>query len=226
MAQIERFWANCPLFADADAAELADLTRQSAPIHLQPRQSLFLRGEPGDHVYLLVSGAVRITVLSEDGREVMFALIEPGQVFGEISVLDEGPRTANATAMGKSELLALSRGALYAYLDRKPERYRRLIAVLCQRIRSADQLLEDLLFQSTRTRLAKHLRDLAGKVGERDGPSITLRMSQQDLADNLGVSRELVNKILSRWESAGTVSLWRGKITFLLDALPEGDGEG
>ena len=148
---------------------------------------------------------------------MLFALIEPGQIFGEIAVLDGGPRTASATAMVASKLISIDRASLFGFLDRKPSRYARLIAVLCQRIRAADELLEDLLFLSARSRLAKHLRSLGEKIGTWDGDHVTIRLSQQDLADNLGVSRELINKILSKWESGGAVSLWRGQITFNME---------
>jgi len=218
MTRTESVLKATTLFADADSAELQTLAMHCGSISLKPRQSLFMRGDPGDHAYILVEGAIRITVFSADGQEVLFALIESGQIFGEIAVLDGGLRTANATAMTASQLISIPRAQLFGFLDRKPARYARLISVLCQRIRSADELLEDLVFLSARSRLAKHLRDLGDKIGEWDGDHVTIRLSQQDLADNLGVSRELVNKILSRWEVAGTVSLWRGKITFNMES--------
>ncbi len=225
MATTEELLAKTPLFADATADELANLAKQSGKIALAAKQNLFSRGDLGTQVYVLVDGAIRITVLSEEGREVLFALIEPGQIFGEIAVLDGGPRTASATAMAMSKLISIDRPHLYWFLDRKPARYGRLISVLCQRIRSADELLEDLLFLSARSRLAKHLRSLGDKIGIWDGDSVTIRLSQQDLADNLGVSRELINKILSKWESSGSVSLWRGQISFTMDSELE-DEEG
>jgi len=225
MSGAEDLLVKTPLFADATAEELGNLTKQAGKIGLAAKQNLFSRGDPGTQLYVLIEGAIRITVLSEDGREVMFALVEPGQIFGEIAVLDGGPRTASATAMMTSRLISIDRAHLFWFLDRKPARYGRLITVLCQRIRAADELLEDLLFLSARSRLAKHLRSLGDKIGKWDGDSVTIRLSQQDLADNLGVSRELINKILSKWESSGSVSLWRGQITFSMDSeLDENEG--
>ena len=225
MLRTEDLLAKTPLFSDAGAEELTNLAKQAGKISLNAKQNLFSRGDAGKQVYILSEGAIRITVLSEEGREVLFALIEPGQIFGEIAVLDGGPRTASATAMVASKLISIDRPHLFGFLDRKPSRYGRLIEVLCQRIRAADELLEDLLFLSARSRLAKHLRSLGDKIGTWDGDHVTIRLSQQDLADNLGVSRELINKILSKWESAGTVSLWRGQITFSMDSeLEEEEG--
>ncbi len=223
---IEALLAGTPLFADADADELGVLAGRARMVTLAPRALLFNRGDSGDRLYVLASGLVRIGAMSPDGREVTYGLIRPGQVFGEIAVLDGGPRSADATAVLKSQLAAIERADLMAFLDRRPAHTLRLLTILCGRVRTADSLLEDLFFLAAPSRLAKHLILLGATVGEGSGEAggdVTIRMSQQQVADHVGISRELVNKLLAKWEQAGLVGLWRGQITLkdleALDAL-------
>jgi CRP-like cAMP-binding protein len=231
---IEALLAGTPLFADAEGDELAVLAARARMVTLAPRALLFSRGDPGDRLYVLASGLVRIGAMSPDGREVTYGLIRPGQVFGEIAVLDGGPRSADASAVLKSQLAVIERTDLMAFLGRRPAHAFRLLNILCDRVRSADGLLEDLFFLAAPSRLAKHLILLGTAVGEsgeskggegKDGAAgnVTIRMSQQQVADYVGVSRELVNKLLAKWEQAGLVGLWRGQITLkdleALDAL-------
>ncbi len=225
---IEALLAGTPLFADADHDEVAVLAARARMVTLAPRALLFSRGDAGDRLYVLAGGLVRVGAVSPDGREVTYGLIRPGQVFGEIAVLDGGPRSADATAVLKSELAVIERTDLMAFLGRRPAHALRLLTILCERVRTADSLLEDLFFLAAPSRLAKHLILLGATVGDRGeargaGGDVTIRMSQQQVADHVGISRELVNKLLAKWEQAGLVGLWRGQITLkdleALDAL-------
>lgn len=208
--------ARTPMFEGVPADQLDMLATQAAAVKLAARETLFAKGDPGDRLYLVTRGTVRVGVLSADGREVTYGLIRPGQMFGEIAVLDNGPRTADASALEASELLAFERRHVLALLARNPDCTLRLVSILCQRIRQADQLLEDIFFLSLPSRLAKHLLALSDTMAETPaaaGQPVTIRMSQQAVADHMGISRESVNKVLSKWEQSGLVSLWRGKIT-------------
>lgn len=206
--------ARTPMFDTVPAAQLDELAAKAKTVHLKSRDMLFSKGDIGDRLYVVVKGLVRIGVLSPDGREVTYGLIKPGQLFGEIAVLDGGPRTADATAMEDCELLALNRKDVLAFLTRHPAFSLHLIEILCGRMRRADELLEDIFFLTLPGRLAKHLLALGGVVGETDKTGgVTIRMSQQEVAEHMGISRESVNKVLSKWEQAGLVGLWRGQIT-------------
>ena len=207
--------ARTPLFSAIPAALLDELAARARMVRVESRAVLFSKGDPGDRLYLLASGVIRIGVLSPEGREVTYALIRPGELFGEIAVLDGGVRTADATAMEASELLAVDRADVVGFLNRHPVQALHLIAVLCERVRRADTLLEDVVFLSLPGRLAKHLLVLAETLGSRAAPGgpPRIRLSQQELADHLGISRESVNKVLSKWEQAGLVTLGRGQIT-------------
>ncbi len=207
--------AQTPLFGEVPAPLLDELAAKTRGVHIDAREVLFSKGDPGDRLFLVASGLIRIGVLSAEGREVTYGMIRPGEMFGEIAVLDGGPRTADATAMETSELLALNRKDLLDFLGLHPAQALHLLAVLCERVRRADDLLEDIVFRSLPSRLAKHLLVLDGAMGTRDtatGPAI-LRLSQQEIADYLGISRESVNKVLSKWEQSGIVTLGRGQIT-------------
>ena len=228
--KVDGLLAGTPLFADADGDELRRLAARARLVKLAAGALLFSRGDPGDRLYVLAAGLVRVGAVSPDGREATYGLIRPGQVFGEIAVLDGGPRTADATAVQDSELAAIERADLMAFLARRPAHTARLLTILCERVRAADRLLEDLFFLTAPSRLAKQLillGDAVGEGGKAEGGDVTIRMSQQQLADQVGVSRELVNKLLAKWERAGLVGLWRGQITIkdaeALDALTGSD---
>jgi len=215
--------ARTPLFSAVPAALLDELATRTRMVRVEARSVLFSKGDPGDRLYLLTRGVIRIGVLSAEGREVTYGLIRPGELFGEIAVLDGGRRTADATAMETSDLLALERPDVIDFLHRHPIQSLHLLAVLCDRVRRADTLLEDVVFLSLPGRLAKHLLVLAETLGTRPRPDapVTVRLSQQEIADHLGISRESVNKVLSKWEQAGLVTLGRGQITLEQDTALE-----
>jgi CRP/FNR family transcriptional regulator, cyclic AMP receptor protein len=206
--------AQAPMFSTVPAAQLDELAAKATAVALSARETLFAKGDPGNRLYLVVKGMVRIGVLSAEGREVTYGLIGPGELFGEIAVLDGGVRSADATALEDCELLALERRDVLSFLEGHPNHMLHLVAVLCHRVRCADELLEDVVFLSLPSRLAKHLLVLAQAVGvrHRGKEAVTVRMSQQEIADHLGISRESVNKVLSKWEQVGIVALGRGQI--------------
>jgi CRP-like cAMP-binding protein len=206
--------ASTLLFKAVPAALLDELAGKAKMVRILGRDILFSKGDPGDRLYLVAKGLIRIGVLSPEGREVTYAMIKPGELFGEIAVLDGGARSADATAMETSELLALERKDVLGFLQRHPIQALHLLAVLCERVRRADDLLEDVVFLSLPGRLAKHLLVLQDSMASRETPggAATIRLSQQEVADHLGISRESVNKVLSKWEQAGIVSLGRSQI--------------
>ncbi|CCG41067.1 Crp/Fnr family transcriptional regulator [Magnetospirillum molischianum] len=211
-----------PLFSAVPASLLDELAAKARTIRVSAREQLFSKGDPGDRLYLVIAGVIRISTLSPEGREVTYGLIKAGELFGEIAVLDGGRRSADATALEPSELLTLDRRDVIDFLDRHPALALHLLRVLCERLRRADDLLEDVVFLSLPGRLAKHLLVLAGTLSSREVPEAapTIRLSQQELADHLGISRESVNKVLSKWEQAEMVTLGRSQITLnCLDAL-------
>ncbi len=165
----------------------------------------------------VLSGRVRICSYSADGREVVLNVINPGEVFGEIALIDGGERTADAFAMEATDLLILSRRDFLPYLEKNPQLCVQLLEVICRRLRSTSEQLEDLNFLDVRSRLAKRLLFLANRHGEvsEQGIRINVRLSQHMLASMIGTSREAVNKQLRAWEGKGLIDVRRGSITIL-----------
>lgn len=176
---------------------------------LPARKVVFRNGDPGDGLYGVLSGRVHIVAGAADGKELILNTHGPGEVFGEIALLDGQGRSATAVANEASELLFLARPAFLAFLGRRPDAMARIAALLCARLRRGTMLLEDQTFLELAPRLAKLL---AGLV-ESHGADATLRVSHRELAQMLGVTREFVSKQLSLWRAAGIVELGRRRIT-------------
>ncbi|MBF0560777.1 MAG: Crp/Fnr family transcriptional regulator [Alphaproteobacteria bacterium] len=213
--------AGVPLFATVSPEILKELAARSSTVQLAPHDSLFLKGDAGERLYVVISGLIRVGAVSPEGREVTYSVLGPGELLGEIAVLDGGERSADATAMEESLLLSLERRDILTILDRSPAQALRLISVLCHRVRRADEMLDDVVFMSLPSRLAKHLLKLGemrGSGQEKAGP-VEIRFSQQELSEHLAISRESVNKVLSKWEEAGIVKLGRGRISVVRVAL-------
>lgn len=180
-------------------------------------QPVFMKGDPGTAMMAVLSGRIRICAYSADGREVVLNVINPGEVFGEIALIDGGERTADAFAMETTELLSLSRRDFLPYLERNPKVCIKLLTIICQRLRSTSEQLEDLNFLDLRCRLAKRLLYLAALHGEgtASGIHIGVHLPQHLLASMIGTSREAVNKQLREWEAKGLIDVRRGSITIL-----------
>jgi CRP-like cAMP-binding protein len=176
---------------------------------------IFSQGDPGDALFGVASGRVRISASGAGGREVFLNIMEPGDTFGEIAVMDGLPRTAGATALDPTTLVVLKRTDFLGLLEREPRLATHLLMLLCQRLRWTSELVEESAFLSGTARLAKRLlilSSLHGRPAETGAGSMELRISQADLAHFLGVSRQVVNQHLGEWSKAGWVELGRGRI--------------
>lgn len=196
--------------------EREELLQQARKQHLSEGQMLFQKGDPGDKLFIIVSGLVEIGVVREDGKQLIFNVLGRGEVFGEIALLDNGPRTADATAISTCDLLVIDKSEVIPFLEHHPETTARVISVLCQRIRWISQNLEDALGSDVPHRLARKLVNLCNAYGiesEDGSTSIQLKLAQQDLANMLGVTRESVNKYLNSWQDRGWVMIGRSHLT-------------
>lgn len=200
--------------SDADLGRLAQLATTRS---YKTNEVVFLKGDPGTSMMAVLSGRIRICSYSPDGREIVLNVINPGEVFGEIALIDGGERTADALAMDPSQLLVLSRREFLPFLEHSPEVCIRLLEVMCQRLRATSAQVEDFFFLDLRSRLAKRLLQLIEQHGEKtaEGMHIGVRISQHLLASMIGTSREAVNKQLRAWEGAGIIDVKRGSITIL-----------
>jgi CRP/FNR family transcriptional regulator, cyclic AMP receptor protein len=174
---------------------------------------VFMRGDPGDSLCGVVTGRVRISASRAGGKEVFLNIMEPGDAFGEIALLDGSPRTATATAMSRVELTILQRDAFLGLLQSEPQLAEHLIQLLCKRVRWTAELMEDSALLSVPAKLAKRLLSLASLHGRASPEGARLAISQEELAQFLGLSRQIVNQHLQAWRGKGWIALGRGSIT-------------
>lgn len=174
--------------------------------------TVFRQGDPGDGLYAVISGQVRISTEHADGREVFLSLMEAGDSFGEIAVIDGLERTATATAAVESVLFLIRRADFLALMECDARLAIHLLGVFCKRIRWTSDLIEEAVFLDVPARLARRLLHLARDSGrERDGGT-ALHLSQGELANFLGASRQVVNQNLQVWRKQGWISLARGAV--------------
>jgi CRP-like cAMP-binding protein len=197
------------------SATLSPFERRGQRIRMAAKRVLFHKGDPASRLYLLVSGRVKISTISKSGQEMMLAILGPGDVIGEVAVLDRIERTATATTLEPCELLSISHYDVLAALGQSPESTLQLIAALTKRLRSATSLIEDLVFLDLPTRLAKTLMTLARTFGHSTGRGLRIEcpVTQQELANMVGTTRESINKVLSAWKSKGWLSIVNGCLT-------------
>jgi len=179
---------------------------------------IFREGDPGLDLHLILNGEVKITRSGPRGAEVVFAVLLPGDIFGELALFEEGAlRTADAVAVQPTECLTLERRALIAFLDSHPERMRHLIRLLSAYIRRKDESFAEVAFLDIQGRVARKLLDLARTQGEPvpGGTRIRVRVSQRTLAGMVAARRENVNRALSRFAANGDISMTAGYITVL-----------
>lgn len=174
---------------------------------------IFMRGDPGDSLCGVVRGRVRISVSRPGGKEVFLNIMTPGETFGEIALLDGEPRTATATAMVRTELFIIPREQFLHLLGSEPQLAAHLIQLLCRRVRWTAQLMEDSALLTVPARVAKRLLSLARLHGRQTASGTKLNISQEELAQFLGLSRQIVNQHLQGWKAKGWILAGRGNVT-------------
>lgn len=198
-----------PLFAGLDQESAESLIAQMTTTHMERGDILFHAGDPGDRLYVLGEGKIKLGQSSPDGRENILAVLGPGEMFGELSLFDPGPRTATATAVAETQVLALSTEQLREYLSGRPQVALTLLAALARRLRRTNESLADLVFNDVPGRVAKALLDLASRFGRpvEEGVMVSHDLTQEELAKLVGASRETVNKALADFAGRGWLRL-------------------
>jgi CRP/FNR family transcriptional regulator/CRP/FNR family cyclic AMP-dependent transcriptional regulator len=211
-----------PLFAglpEADRVVLASLVRRRRQ---RAGETIFMAGDPGDRLYLIESGTVKICLTSLDGREVTLALLGPGEFFGDLALLDGLPRSSDAVAVDVCEFLLLGRDDFLHFVASRPGVALHLLEVLSLRLRNDNELVQDAAFLDIPGRLARVILRLARSVGHPAGEGILIgrRLTQADLAGMIGATRESVNKCLATYERQGIIERQHGMIRVIKpDAL-------
>ena len=201
------------IFASLDERELDALIQVTTTRRVAAKEVLFRKGDPGNQLYGVMSGRLKVMATGKDGKELVFGVMGAGEVIGEIAIVDSEPRSATVVALEASELLTLHRRELLPFLERHPKVAIQLAAVLARRVRRLSAYAEDSIFLPLPARMAKTLLALAASYGAAgtSGP-IDIRLAQQDLADMVGTTRESVNKQLRAWEEEAIVQLRRARV--------------
>ncbi len=193
----------------AEQFEVLDVPRGAVVFH---------EGEPGDSLYIVLSGKIKLSRRAPDGRENVLAVMGPSDQFGELSVFDPGPRTATATAVTDVRLARMPQAVLRPWIEAHPEVGERLLHVLARRLRRTNDSVADLIFTDVPGRVAKALLQMADRFGSREGEGLRVKhdLTQEELAQLVGASRETVNKALADFVHRGWIQL-HGKSVVVLD---------
>jgi CRP/FNR family transcriptional regulator, cyclic AMP receptor protein len=203
------------LFRGLSAATIQQIAALAIRRPYEQDAIVFSQGDPGDSLYGVVTGKVRISASTREGKEMFLNIMEPGDTFGEIALLDGHSRTATATTTATCELMIIPRAQFLALLHREPTVAIHLLQLLCQRIRWTSSQAEDSALLTVPNRLARRLLSLAKLHGQQSPTGIQLVISQEEMGRFLGISRQAVNQYLQEWRAKGWVDVGRGKVTVL-----------
>jgi len=214
---VDEVLRSAPLFRELDDEAASALRATMVEVRLGRGDVLFREGDTGDRVYVVIDGKVKLGRTSSDGRENLLAILGPGQMFGELSLFDPGPRSATVTAVTDTELLSLANEDMLTWLTGRPEVARGLLLQLGQRLRRSNDTLADLVFSDVPGRVAKALLDLSTRFGvpSEEGVRVVHDLTQEELAQLVGASRETVNKALADFAGRGWLRLEQRSVVIL-----------
>jgi CRP/FNR family transcriptional regulator, cyclic AMP receptor protein len=202
------------IFEALSEEETTVIMQMARMVNHPARHTVFQEGEPGDHLLVVMHGRVKVSLVSPDGKEAILSILEPGDMFGEMALLDGEPRSATVTTMEKCSFLVLWRRDFLPFLERNPHVSLKLLAALSKRLRSTNDMVGGLSFLNLPARLARILINLGQQYGKltSEGIAIGLKLSQEELGNLVGVSRESVNRQIRLWVDAGVLEYTHGAI--------------
>jgi CRP/FNR family cyclic AMP-dependent transcriptional regulator len=202
------------LLGKLSSNEIDTLINYARVEHYPAGREIFAKGSLGQCLMAVLQGSIKISSLSAGGKEIVFAIFNAGDIFGEIAVLDGEERSADATAMSDCELLVLNRRDFLPVLEDHADLCMILLKILCHRLRQTTGQVEDVMFLHLESRVAKALLQLVERIGLRalHSSSVELHVSQRELGHMAGGSRESVNKFLQNWHRRGLIDLSKGSI--------------
>ena len=204
-----------PQLSSLDQLEGVDPSIRRGRKYVPAKEVIVYKGDPAGQLFVIISGKVKVSAPSEDGKEVIFGILGPGELFGEMGILDGGEHQATVTALVSTELAVLDRQDVRRCLGAFPAMALKLLTILCRRLRQTSEIAEDLSFHTLPVRLAKKLSALAEAYGEptSKGVRICLPLCQQELANLVGTTRESINKQLAVWQADGIITTEQGCLT-------------
>ena len=208
-----------PLFSVLHPTDLRTLASRFHPVRYGRGEVIFREGEPAERLFLIDSGRVKLSIASPTGQEMLIGVLGRGQIFGELEIIDRGQRAMDARAMEDALLYAFAGDVFWTMLENRPTLARRLLELMARRLRRADQTSQDLVFFDAPTRLARRLLQLAEDhgepVGKDESVKITVRVTQEELAQMIGVTRESANRLVASFTERGWIE-WNDGYPLLL----------
>lgn len=197
--------------SDEEATSIMQMARM---VNHPARHTIFQEGEPGDHLLVVMHGRVKVSLISPEGKEAILSILEPGDVFGEMALLDGEPRSASVTTMEKCSFLVIWRQDFLPFLERNPQVSLKLLAALSKRLRATNDMVGSLSFLNLPARLARILINLGQQYGKLTGEGIAIgiKLSQEELGNLVGVSRESVNRQIRLWVESGVLDYTHGTL--------------
>ena len=205
----DQVFRKAPLFTALDEETAQSLRASMDPVRIAKGSILFSEGDVGEHLYVILEGKLKLGTSSGDGRENLLSILGPGEMFGELSLFDPGPRTSTATAVTDCRLLSLGHKQAIPWITAHPQVSLELLARMAQRLRRTNEAVGDLVFSDVPGRVAKALIDLGGRFGKTtdEGLLVNHDLTQEELAQLVGASRETVNKALADFAGRGWLRL-------------------
>jgi CRP-like cAMP-binding protein len=200
---------NIDLFKGSTKEEMAALDRMTSMISAKKKEPVYLPGDPSRQVYLLKSGRVKVSKITDDGKEITLALLKPGDIFGELEALDETPRDTMAEALEDIQLCVIQREDFMRMLEAKPDLSIRLTKLMGFRLRRIESRIEELVCRDVPARLAHLLLEISKEFGrqEADGIRLEIRLTHQEIANLIGSTRETVSATLGAFRRQGLLRL-------------------
>ena len=207
---IDEALRKAPLFAALDEDDIASLRANTKEIRVKRGEVLYREGDSGDELFMVIHGKVKMGRTADDGRESLLALLGPGDTFGEVGLFDPGPRAATATAVTEGTMLCIDNDHLRGWLVGRPKVAEALLQQVARRLRNGAEAMADLVFLDVPGRVAKALLDLSARFGTAaasGGIYVAHDLTQEELAQLVGASRETVNKALAEFVNRGWIRL-------------------
>jgi len=219
MVSIELF-RQVPLFAGLEEADLESLITVATRRKFPKDGVVFFENDIGEALFMILSGRVKVTILSDDGREIILAMLSDGDFFGEMSLLDDEPRSATAIALKDTDMVVLHQRDFLSIVEKRPKVLINLLSILSSRLRKANQQIGNLALHDVYGRVARILLEMASEEGSRqgDGRVAFRRPTHQEIANMIGATRETVSRMISDLHRQGYIEI-SGKNVIIFDAL-------
>lgn len=218
MEGVKEILSRAGIFQGVDPVAVDNLIAEMETVRFPRGTTIFDEGDPGDRLYIITAGKVKLARHAPDGRENLLSIMGPSDMFGELSIFDPGPRTSSAICVTEVHAATMSSEMLRQWIEQHPEISQQLLRVLARRLRRTNANLADLIFTDVPGRVAKTLLQLANRFGSQEGAALRVNhdLTQEEIAQLVGASRETVNKALATFAHRGWIRL-EGKSVLIVD---------